>query len=167
MLRRSTLALMILVGLAAVAIVFINPQRYHRRDLKSCFDDVDGLQAGASVRIAGVVVGAVKSVRAEPQNKSCPAEVEMALSTTYEISVPKDSMAEVERDGLLGGPYISIDSTAASSAPVENYGYLKSKPRKPALSLGDELKALDLTIGLIRATSETKQSPGGSKSPDH
>jgi hypothetical protein len=78
MLRKSTLVLMILIGLTAVATVFINPLRYHRRDLKSCFDDVAGLQA-------------------------CPAEVEMVLSTDYEILVPEDSIAEI-KSALLGGP---------------------------------------------------------------
>lgn len=165
MLRKSILVLMILIGLAAVASVFINPLRYHRRDLKSCFDDVGGIQAGASVRIAGVLVGTVRSVRAEPQSKNCPAEVEMVLSTTYEIAVPKDSVAEVERDGLLGGPYVSIDTTHASGMPIENYGYLKSKPGKKTLSLGEQLRAADAVLHLVQALKETEKGIPENGSP--
>ncbi len=89
MLRKSLLVLMIVIGLAAVGSLFINPLRYSRQDIKSCFNDAGGLRAGASVRIAGVEVGTVRSVRANPQNKNCPAEVEMALATTYENQNPK------------------------------------------------------------------------------
>jgi len=157
---------MILIGLVAIASVFINPLRYHRRDIKSCFDDVGGLQPGTSVRIAGVVVGAVRSVRTGPQNKNCPAEVGMVLSTTYEIAVPKDSIAEVERDGLLGGPYVSIDTTYASGAPIENYGYLKSKSSNKALSLGDQIRAADAVLHLVQALKETeKEIPGNGNAP--
>jgi phospholipid/cholesterol/gamma-HCH transport system substrate-binding protein len=165
MLRKSTLVLMILIGLAAVATVFINPLRYHRRDLKSCFDDVAGLQAGASVRIAGVLVGTVRSVRADPQNKNCPAEVEMVLSTDYEIRVPKDSIAEI-KSALLGGADLSIDTTHASGTPIENYGYLKSKPSKEALSLGDQVRAADAVLHLVQALKETeKKVPESGNAP--
>src|SRR5271170_4050713 len=106
MLRKSILVLMIVTGLAAIASLLINPLGYFRQDIKSCFDDAAGLRAGAAVRIAGVDVGTVRSVRANPQNKSCPAEVEMALATTYEIRIPKDSTTETNTAGLLGETYL-------------------------------------------------------------
>src|SRR5277367_4926536 len=127
MTRRSIWVLMIVVGVAVLGGLFIDPARYSRQNIKSCFDDADGLRAGAAVRIAGVDVGRVRSVRASPQNKNCPAEVEMALTTPYEIRIPKDSIAETNIAGLLGEVYVNIDATQASGAPIENYGYLKSK----------------------------------------
>ena len=99
MLRKSILVLIIVVGVAAIGTLFINPLRYSRQDIKSCFDDAGGLRAGAAVRIAGVDVGTVRSVRANPQNKNCPAEIEMALATAYEIRIPKDSLAEINTAG--------------------------------------------------------------------
>jgi len=134
--------------------VFINRLRYFRQDIKSCFDDAGGLRAGAAVRIAGVDVGNVRSVRANPQNKNCPAEVEMALATTYEIRIPKDSIAETNTAGLIGEVYVNIDSTQASGAPIENYGYLKSRTSKTTLSLGDQLKAADVLLRLVRTFKE-------------
>jgi ABC-type transporter Mla subunit MlaD len=161
MLRKSILVLIILVGLATIATLFINPLRYSRQDIKTCFDDAGGLQAGASIRIAGVDVGSVRSVRADPQNKNCPAEIEMAVSTTYEIRIPKDSITRIETEGILSGVYLSIDTTHASGAPIENYGYLKGESRKPTLSLEEQLKAADFLIGLIQQTREA-----GTRAPE-
>jgi ABC-type transporter Mla subunit MlaD len=154
---------------AAIGSLFVNRLRYSRQDLKSCFDDAGGLQAGAPVRIAGVDVGTVRSVRANPQNKNYLAEVEMVLATTYEIRIPKDSIAGTETAGLLGEVYVSIDTTHASGASIENYGYLKSKPSKPTLPFEDQLKALELMLGLVQASKEKgKEVPkDNSPSPRH
>ena len=168
MLRKSILLLMVIVGLAAIGSLFINPLRYCRHDIKSCFDDAGGLRVGAAVRIAGVEVGTVRSVRADPQNKNCPAEVEMVLATTYEIRIPKDSIAETNTAGLLGEVYVNIDTTQASGTPIENYGYLKSKPSKTALSLEDQLKAADVMLRLVRTFKEAeKEVPKDTTAPTH
>lgn len=42
--------------------------------LKTCFQDVSGLRPGAKVRLAGVEVGAVREVRAQPTNKTAQAQ---------------------------------------------------------------------------------------------
>jgi phospholipid/cholesterol/gamma-HCH transport system substrate-binding protein len=159
---------MIVVGVAAIGSLFLNSLRYSRQDIKSCFDDAGGLRAGAAVRIAGVDVGTVRSVRAHPQNKNCPAEVEMALATTYEIRIPKDSIAETNTAGLLGEVYVNIDTAQASGAPIENYGYLKSKPSKTTLSLADQLKAADVLLQLVRTFKEAeKEVPKDTGAPTH
>lgn len=158
---------MIVVGVAAIGSLFINPLRYSRQDIKSCFNDAGGLKVGAPVRIAGVNVGTVRSVRANPQDRSCPAEVEMALATTYKVRIPKDSIAGIETEGLLGESYLSIDTTQASGAPIENYGYLKSKPSKNTLSLGDQLRAAEALIRLVQALKETEKEVPNSSPPAH
>ncbi|HKM47412.1 MAG TPA: MlaD family protein [Terriglobales bacterium] len=168
MLRKSILVLMTVVGVAAIGRLFIKPLRYSRQDIKSCFNDAGGLRAGAPVRIAGVEVGTVRSVRANPQNRSCTAEVEMALATTYKVRIPKDSIAGIETEGMLGEAYLSIDTTQASGAPIENYGYLKSKPSKSTLSLGDQLRAAEALMRLVQTLKETeKEVPNNTVAPTH
>jgi phospholipid/cholesterol/gamma-HCH transport system substrate-binding protein len=168
LLRKSTLVLIIVVGVAAIGSLFIKPLRYSRQDIKSCFDNAGGLRAGAAVRIAGVDVGTVRSVRANPQNKNCPAEVEMALATTYEIRIPKDSIAETSTAGLLGETYVNIDTAQASGAAIENYGYLKSKSSKTTLSLEDQIKAADVLLRLVRSLKEAeKEVPRDAGTPSH
>ena len=167
MLRKSILVLIIVVGVAAIGTLFINPLRYSRQDIKSCFDDAGGLRAGAAVRIAGVDVGTVRSVRANPQNKNCPAEIEMAVATAYEIRIPKDSIAETSTAGLLGEVYVNIDTMQTSGAPIENYGYLKSKPSKATLSLEDQLRAADALLRLVRTFKEAEKDVKDTGAPSH
>jgi ABC-type transporter Mla subunit MlaD len=168
LLRKSILVLMIVVGVAAIGSLFINPLRYSRQDIKSCFDDVGGLRAGATVRIAGVDVGTVRSVRANPQNKNCPAEVEMALATNYEIRIPKDAIAETNTAGVLGEVYVNIDTTQASGEPIENYGYLKGKHSQTTLSRDDQLRAADVLLRLVRTLKEAEKGvPQDTGAPSH
>jgi ABC-type transporter Mla subunit MlaD len=167
MLRKPILVL-IVVALAAIVILFIGNARLSRQELKSCLSDVQRLREGAEVRIAGVEVGTVRSVRANPQNKNCPAEVGMAVATSYKLHVPKDAIAAIERAGILGQSYVGIDVSQASGAPLENYGYLKSKPTKPlpsaedfrkALATEDFLKALDTRLAIIEASKPSEKVP--------
>jgi phospholipid/cholesterol/gamma-HCH transport system substrate-binding protein len=166
MLRRSILVLMIVVGLAAIGSLFVRNVHLSRQELKSCFNDVQGLKAGAGVRIAGVDVGTVRSVRANPQNKNCPAEVEMDLATSYELRLPKDAIAAIQTAGILGETYVDIDASQASGASLENYGYLKSKPTKPLPSSEDSLKALDTSLkALDRRLAIIEASKAAEKTP--
>jgi phospholipid/cholesterol/gamma-HCH transport system substrate-binding protein len=128
--KRAVTLSIVAVGLAALGgLVFLRLQFSHH-NLKSCLVDAGGLRPGAPVRIAGVDVGTVRQVRANPQNKWCPAEIEMDLATSYEISIPKDSLVEIGRAGILGEAYANIDATNASGPAIEEYGYLKSRPSR-------------------------------------
>ena len=154
MAKKRILALLGIAVVAAIGILVAGRIGEHRLDLKSCFDDVQGLKSGAAVRLAGVDVGRVRSVRAEPQNKNCPAEVEMTLHTSYELPVPQDALTEIKTAGVLGESYVTIDARAASRPPVENYGYLKSKPTLPEPSVGEIVKAVSAAAAIMKATDQ-------------
>lgn len=141
------MVLMIAVGLAAIGSLFVGQLGLHRLKLKSCFENVQGLRSGAAVRIAGVEVGTVGSVRPNPRNKSCPAEIEMQLATTYELKVPSDAVAEIDTAGVLGASFVNIDASRASGMPAENYSYLKGKPAAPPLSIEEIEKVARALIG--------------------
>ena len=177
MFRKIVLALIVAVGLAVVVGLFVDRSRYSHQELRACFNDVQGLQVGAPVRIAGVDVGTVRSVRANPQRKDCPAEIEMDLATTYDIRIPRDSIVAIETSGILGPTYVGIDATRAVDMPIENHGVLKTRQSNPPPSLENLIKALDLTRGLSEASKgvqedgpkaaqppSPRQSPGKSKS---
>lgn len=147
MLRKAILVLMIAVGLTAIGSLFVGQLGLHRLKLKSCFENVQGLRSGAAVRIAGVEVGTVGRVHPNPQNKNCPAEIEMQLATTYELKVPNDAVAEIDTAGMLGASFVNIDATRASGMPAENYSYLKSKPTAPPFSIEEIEKVARALIG--------------------
>jgi len=119
-----------LIALAAFAIlgvrVFSRPFG-QRLILRACFDNVQGLRQSAQVRIAGVDVGRVTKVRARPDNKLCPADVEMQLATLYDLKVPTDAIALVEVRGLLGEQFVDIDVQDAKGPPATNHAILQTK----------------------------------------
>ena len=167
MFRKSVLIFIVLVGVAAICILFVGRVRLQRQVLKSCFGNVRGLRSGAAVRLAGVDVGTVRSVHAQPQNKNCPAEVRMDLATSDELSVPKDALTDIETAGVLGESYLSIDVSQASGAPIENYGYLKSKPTKPPPSVEDLIRALNVvTVETSKAVEKMSNGATGAHPRD-
>lgn len=89
----------------------------------------------------------------------------MALATPYEVNIPKDSVASIETAGILGPTIVAIDVGQTSGGPVENYGYLKSKPSKPAPSVEDHLRALELLVGLVEASKQAGQDVPQNKAP--
>ncbi|ARN84562.1 outer membrane lipid asymmetry maintenance protein MlaD [Candidatus Nucleicultrix amoebiphila] len=68
------------------------------------FDRVDGLKIGSDVRMSGVKVGSVQKVRIDPKNFFALVE----LSVEPQISLPKDTSAEIVTDGFLGGKYMAL-----------------------------------------------------------
>ncbi len=86
--------------------------------LRAYFADAMGLRSGAPVRLAGVDIGAVKSVRVRPESKEVPAEVVMVLHTAYDLKIPSDSTASLETAGVLGPTYVEIDVGHASGPPI-------------------------------------------------
>jgi phospholipid/cholesterol/gamma-HCH transport system substrate-binding protein len=60
---------------------------------------------GAPVKMAGVVIGSVQSVRADPTKLN--AEVTLAIDKRYD-QIPDDSAAAVFTSGLIGSQYVAI-----------------------------------------------------------
>jgi phospholipid/cholesterol/gamma-HCH transport system substrate-binding protein len=111
-----------------VLLISISAPFSHSFIVKAYFTNAMGLQAGAVVRLAGVDIGSVKSVRARPELKETPVEVVMALRPAYELNLPNDSNAMLETAGVLGETYVEIDASSAVGPPITTNGILKTKP---------------------------------------
>lgn len=72
--------------------------------LRANFQSVEGILTGSDVMIAGIKVGAVKSLILD--NNSFMAKMELVINN--DIKIPADSQAVVASSGLLGGKYIMI-----------------------------------------------------------
>ncbi len=81
--------------------------------LQSYFDDAQGLRSGAAVRLQGVDIGNVSSVRVVPNKQPTPVLVVMKVSTKYGFNIRKDSVTSMNTAGVLGETYINIDSAHA------------------------------------------------------
>jgi phospholipid/cholesterol/gamma-HCH transport system substrate-binding protein len=119
------------IAVVAFAVLFAYPRlTTHRIELKVYFQNANGLRAGAPVRLAGVEVGKIISVRARPEMQAAPAEVTMRLRTPYELNIPNDSTVSLATAGVLGETFAEINILGASGAAVKNGGILKEKPAK-------------------------------------
>jgi phospholipid/cholesterol/gamma-HCH transport system substrate-binding protein len=86
--------------------------------LKAYFDNAEGLRVGAPVRLAGVDIGNVTSVRIVEGKPATPVEVTMKVNMTYSFNLRKDSVALMSTAGILGETFVDIDSATAKGPGV-------------------------------------------------
>jgi hypothetical protein len=116
------------VLIALIALLLVRKPFGSKLVVKAYFSDAMSLRPGAPVRLAGVDIGSVKSVRARPELKEAPAEVVMVLTPLYELKIPSDSIASLATAGILGETYVQIDAARASGPPLEANAVLKTIP---------------------------------------
>ena len=81
--------------------------------VKAAFSNVGTLSAGAPVKMAGVVIGSVQSVHADPVKLN--AEVVLSIDKRYD-AIPDDSSAAVFTSGLIGSQYVAIQPGGSPDA---------------------------------------------------
>jgi phospholipid/cholesterol/gamma-HCH transport system substrate-binding protein len=120
------LGIVVVVALA-IAVVFafmvggeggLPWQRYH---LKTRFPNVQGLKAGAVVRLAGVEVGQVSEV----QFVGAQVEVTMELTEDVQDKITEHSKAMIGSISLLGETAIDINAVGIGR-PLPDWGYIQS-----------------------------------------
>jgi phospholipid/cholesterol/gamma-HCH transport system substrate-binding protein len=111
MARRNPTELIAGAAVLLVAVVFLsyavaNTGRAPMSGLTlhARFDRIDGLAVGSEVRLAGVRVGSVTATRVDPQT----FQAIVTLSVLPTLKLPRDSSAEINSDGLVGGKSIAI-----------------------------------------------------------
>lgn len=71
--------------------------------LRAEFDNVSGVKKGASVQVAGVVVGEVSDISLNEDSLAI-----LSLRLEKKLQVPLDSIASVKSQGIIGDKYIQI-----------------------------------------------------------
>lgn len=74
-------------------------------NLTAEFENIEGINIGSDIRLAGIKVGTVVKQELDPAN----FQARIVLSVDKAIKLPDDSTAKVTSEGLLGGKYISIE----------------------------------------------------------
>ncbi len=123
--RSWRLLAVVALGLAGLILFLWLPNRARQQagevlHLKTYLTDAKGLENGAEVRIAGIRVGRVSSVRVRPQVPQTPVEVQMEIDPGYRTSVPSDSKIRLGRAGLLGVTVVDIDIQFARGAAAKD-----------------------------------------------
>ena len=73
--------------------------------LSAEFDNIEGINVGTDVRLAGIKVGTV--VGQSLNFESYQAKVDMLITST--IALSDDTSAKVTSEGLLGGKFIALE----------------------------------------------------------
>jgi phospholipid/cholesterol/gamma-HCH transport system substrate-binding protein len=126
--RKLVLALIVVAGLVLVSFAVFRTARStsYRLHVKTYFRTANSLKAGALVRVDGVDVGSVTSVRVRPELGEHPVEVLISVSTPYPLNIPNDSTASLSTAGVLGETLVDIDTRKAQGLPVADGSALSS-----------------------------------------
>jgi len=100
----GAVVLLVAAGFLAYAVAHSGRTTSSGYTLYAKFDHIDGLGAGADVRLAGVKVGNVSEERIDPQS----FQAVVSLSVRDDIKLPKDTGAIITSESLLGGKYLSL-----------------------------------------------------------
>jgi phospholipid/cholesterol/gamma-HCH transport system substrate-binding protein len=73
-------------------------------ELYAVFSDIGGLKKGASVVIAGVNLGNVKSVHMEDY------EAKVVFTLPHDVKIPEDAIASIKTRGIIGEKYLNISA---------------------------------------------------------
>jgi phospholipid/cholesterol/gamma-HCH transport system substrate-binding protein len=115
--------------------------------LISYVDNAGGLRSGAPVRLQGVDVGNVSSIRVVPNHAKTPVEVRMKIGMKDEIAsfIKKDTQVQMSTAGVLGETFVDLDSTRATGPQAKD---------------GDVLPALDVPDlqDVVRSSQGTLQN---------
>jgi phospholipid/cholesterol/gamma-HCH transport system substrate-binding protein len=76
------------------------------------FDNISGIRTGSDVQIAGVTVGSVAALHLSKDGRAVAA-----FKLNNDVKVPKDSIASVKSQGIIGDKFIRI----LPGGDTENY----------------------------------------------
>lgn len=165
--RKTIFAVVVVVACAGLFLMFRNLAR-HRLEVTTYFADAQGLRKGALVRLAGVNVGTVSSVRVRSDIREHPAEIRMALLTDYDLSIPNDSVVSLHTAGVLGQTYLAIDLHSAVGPRIRDGGTLKSvETTEPTTTqlVQRFAGALDNCDSLVKKSREDAEQVAHPKAP--
>ncbi len=96
--------------------------------LYASFENAGGLKSGASVEIAGVQIGTVKTVRLDDY------QALVGLTITGNVKIQDDAIASIKTEGLIGEKYVEI-TPGASSRILQGGGTIRET--EPAIDIQD------------------------------
>ena len=72
-------------------------------DIVAIFDNIDGINIGSDIKIAGVKVGSVSNIKLNDNYKA-----ELTLKMPKDLNVPLDSIFKISTSGLIGSKFINV-----------------------------------------------------------
>jgi len=131
LLKLITFAVVTILATTLLAVTIANVNLAGATDYKAQFTDVTALNEGDDVRIAGVRVGQVDSIKVVDRKTA-----EVAFSVDGERKLPGSVTATIKYRNLVGQRYIALESgTGDTKAVLPEGGTIPLERTKPALDL--------------------------------
>jgi len=134
--------------------------------LRAYFPEIAGVSNGAPVRLDGVEIGNVESVKmgqfpaGKAPDKNRNIEVVMRLSKGYQKYVLTDSTAKLVTEGLLGNRYVSI-SRGLTGTPLQDNQEVSGAAEKSLSDVMESVQELSGDMhGLVTSLQEGKGTLG-------
>lgn len=120
-------------------------------DLRARFEDVQGLNVGAPVRVGGKKVGTVKDIEFSDDGNRGMIVVTLAIDKDSFARIKKDSEAKLGTVGLLGDRTVDISIGSQSSEPLHQGDYVQTIE---SVQIDNLLTESGETVREIKATAE-------------
>lgn len=118
------------------------------------FPMVDGLKEGGDIKINGVKVGSISSMKLITEPGPTQYLVDMKMTVLPEVQLPTDTIAMVASESLLGGKYLSLE-IGVDEEMIKTDGTGRLTRTQPPMRLDD----------LIGQLIYSKKSEGGAAAP--
>jgi phospholipid/cholesterol/gamma-HCH transport system substrate-binding protein len=153
--RRVGIFLALGIAVAIVAVFTLGSKGglfESKTTLYAHFPDINGLVPGAPVRLAGLDVGMVRTIRFSDDLNKREASVELAVKDRYMKRIRGDSRAFVDSKGLLGDKLVNITIGTPQSRELQDGDTIKTRP---SLSIEDITNKVNQAVASVtHATDE-------------
>lgn len=108
--NETKVGILVVVALGALAFLSVKSGSFGlghattpMRHLSSTFSNVEGIKEGSAVKMAGVDVGEVTSVKLQPNGSAV-----LDFDVKKNVALPADVTAQITTSGLIGDRYVSL-----------------------------------------------------------
>jgi phospholipid/cholesterol/gamma-HCH transport system substrate-binding protein len=155
--RKRLATAVLLVGLIVAAAAFIVRETFFRPlTITAYFPSATGIYAGDDIRVSGVKVGTVSSVR------PLPSRAKLILHVDRDVPIPADAKAVIVAQNLVAARYVQLTPAYHKSGPKMGDGAVIDLDRTAVPVEWDEVTAqltrLATDLGPTSAVSSTSVS---------
>jgi phospholipid/cholesterol/gamma-HCH transport system substrate-binding protein len=157
--REIKVGLFVFIALILLAVVVFSISDFYTAEphypLRVDFNFANGIVVGAPVRLSGVDVGEVRSVRVFREEATQQTRAELGIRVSREAKVEEDAVAYINTLGLIGEKYLEIIPGTAGARILKPSERLTGKDSIPAEQIMESgfrvAKQLEQTISSINA----------------
>ena len=135
-----------------------------RRPITAYFPTATSIYPGDEVRVSGVKVGKIDSIKPEG------TQTKMTLKVDRDVPIPADAKAVIVAQNLIAARYVQLTPAYRNSGGrMDDGAVIPSRPHRPVPVEWDEvktqLKRLATELGPTQRVSQVRRSAGSSTAP--